>query len=496
MAVRDWFRREPQKQARAKRVIVRPQSPATFGYDAANRPYWDASSSTWTSTGPNASSLGAMATLRDRASNLVYNNPHARSAVNRLVDTTIGTGLTPRFGRWEQRDGGRVFVDDPRANELFVAWAKVCFVTSDLDWWGIQDPIVRSWRTRGEALARRRWRRPTDPLPVPVQIEIMEGDHLDVSVTQQSRAGGVVVAGVDHDAIGRRSGYYVLRSHPADHGYLFAMRDSLETIYVPAADLAHLYTMERPGQVRGVTHLAAIIEALREVGDIRQAKRLKLQAESSIVGAKEYLEEDDGNAYEDDDDAEDAPNDDPITRIGPLAQVNLAPGEKLTFAQQTSSPDYDAILTSEDRRIAVGADVSYELLAGDLRQANYSSLRAASASHNLARAKERENILQPMMLDRMVQWFVDAAALSGKLNPAGLVWQWSRPRVGGIDKEQCEIDDKNLANGTVSEIEVISARGDDWRKVLAERSQYREEARRLGLSDADAASAARGNPPA
>jgi lambda family phage portal protein len=475
----DLFRRAPKPVA-ASRSRVR-----SFAYDAATKPYWDGTTRGWQASGPNSSTISAIAPLRDRAQHLATNNPHARSAVDRLVDGTIGTGLTPRFGKWQGSAGRRFWADDHALNDLFAAWAEQCYVGSDLGWWGVQDPIVRCWRVRGETLIRRRWRRIEDGYPVPLQIEVLEGDHLDTGATTTPQQGGRVVAGVDFDGIGRRVGYWLSLAHPADSGYMGA---GSAVVYVEARDLAHLYTMERPGQVRGVTHLAAIIEALSEIGEIRQAKRLKLWAEASIVAAKKLLEPEAPPPAEDDEGAQ-PPDDAPMSKVGPVAVVNLLEGEELTFAQQTASPDLVELLRGEEKRVAVGAGVTYELMSGDLSDANYSSLRASSASHNLARAKERENHLQPI-LDRVVQWFVEAGQLAGKIGPGQKEWIWSRPRIAGVDREQVEIDRVGLEMGTTSEIEIISARGDDWRKVLAERSQYQAEAARLGLTADEARQAA------
>ena len=53
---------------------------------------------------------------------------------------------------------------------------------------------------------RLRERRVEDGLPVPLQLQVLEADHLDGTRTEELKDGGFVLQGVEFDALGRRRG--------------------------------------------------------------------------------------------------------------------------------------------------------------------------------------------------------------------------------------------------------------------------------------------------
>ena len=61
----------------------------------------------------------------------------------------------------------------------------------------------------GECLVRLRERRVEDGLPVPLQLQVLEPDHLDASKTGDLPNGGFVLQGVEFDALGRRRAYWL-----------------------------------------------------------------------------------------------------------------------------------------------------------------------------------------------------------------------------------------------------------------------------------------------
>ncbi|MEZ6004728.1 MAG: phage portal protein [Planctomycetota bacterium] len=61
------------------------------------------------------------------------------------------------------------------------------------------------------------FRRPEDGLPIPLQLQVLEGDHLDDAtslISGKDRNGNREVRGVLFDAVGRRTGYRSFLEHP------------------------------------------------------------------------------------------------------------------------------------------------------------------------------------------------------------------------------------------------------------------------------------------
>jgi capsid protein len=59
----------------------------------------------------------------------------------------------------------------------------------------------------GDIFARRRIRRTSDGLPVPLQIQLNEADHLDESKIDGRPDGSRTIRGIEYDPLGRRIAY-------------------------------------------------------------------------------------------------------------------------------------------------------------------------------------------------------------------------------------------------------------------------------------------------
>ena len=68
----------------------------------------------------------------------------------------------------------------------------------------------------GEALIRIRYRRPEDGLAVALQLQVLEPEHLPVTLNTTVENGNVIRAGIEFDGLGRRVAYHLYRAHPED----------------------------------------------------------------------------------------------------------------------------------------------------------------------------------------------------------------------------------------------------------------------------------------
>ncbi|MFP3624426.1 phage portal protein, partial [Burkholderia sp. SIMBA_051] len=76
---------------------------------------------------------------------------------------------------------------------------------------------ARAFFGDGEVLVRRRLRRPDDGLPVPLQLQVLEGDLLPVEKNELRPDGGEIINGVEYDGDDRRVAYHLLRRHPGEY---------------------------------------------------------------------------------------------------------------------------------------------------------------------------------------------------------------------------------------------------------------------------------------
>ena len=135
----------------------------------------------------NAEIGAANARLRMRARDLVRNNAYAAKAVQSLTANVIGGGIVPRA--------------DDRTDELWARWADTADAAGNTDFYGLQSLILRTMAESGSCLVRRRIRRPEDGLAIPLQLQVLEPDHLDTSRDIALLTnGGTIEQGIEFDA--------------------------------------------------------------------------------------------------------------------------------------------------------------------------------------------------------------------------------------------------------------------------------------------------------
>jgi len=375
--------------------------------------------------------------LSARSHDLARNNPHVGKGLSELVTALVGTGLRPRGV-------------DPAVLALFEQWSKECDTSHDLTFYGKQLEAARAMFEGGEVLTRARWRRATDPLVVPLQLESLEGDYCPISLTKTTDAGRIV-QGIEFDAIGRRRAYHLYGYHPGDTTRPLGV--PLIPQPVPADEIAHLWarTDGRPGQVRGVPWFSGVIDEIRDLDDIESADRVRRRAQACLAafvtnanpdGASELgmapaAVDSDGN---------------PISDFSPGMVVGVRDGTNVTLSAPVPSPDHVQTIQQGLRNVAAGARMSYEALTGDLSQVNYSSIRYGTLSFAALMTQLRELVFIPLYCDRVWGWFLDAAVLAGRLSQrqadAARNVKWSRPRVEDVDrKAAAEAQVLQLANG-------------------------------------------------
>jgi lambda family phage portal protein len=225
-------------------------------------------------TSANAEIGTALSRLRDRSRDLVRNNPYAAKAVQAVVSNLVGTGILPRAR------SAHAGVND-QADRLWARFAESCDADGLTDFSGLQALIVRAMAESGECLVRIRDRRIEDGLPVPLQLQLLEPDHLDAGKTGDLANGGFVVQGVEFDALGRRRAYWLYPVHPGEVAMF--RRATLASQPIPASSVLHLFDHLRPGQVRGVPWFAPVILKLRDLDEYDDAELLRKKIEACFA---------------------------------------------------------------------------------------------------------------------------------------------------------------------------------------------------------------------
>jgi lambda family phage portal protein len=142
--------------------------------------------------------------LRVKSRDLVRRNAWAGNAVDAFVTNCVGTGIKPQSTATD--DGFREAV-----HALWWDWCDEADAAGITDFYGLQTLACRAMMEGGECFVRLRPRRPEDGLSVPLQLQILEAEHVPLTLNTTLPSGNVIRAGIEFDRLGRRVAYHVTR---------------------------------------------------------------------------------------------------------------------------------------------------------------------------------------------------------------------------------------------------------------------------------------------
>ncbi len=273
--------------------------------------------------------------------------------------------------------------------------------------YGLQTLICREMVEAGEVLVRRRLRRASDGLPVPLQLQVLEADFLDATKSGAIGAGRLV-QGIEFDPVGKRRAHWLHAEHPGDaYG---ALLNGLQSRPVPATEIAHVYEKQRT-QARGVPWGAPVIRSLRDLDDYEVAELVRKKTEACVTaivfgddeaqqGIAPSVVDADGNRVE---------------QFEPGLIAYARGGKDIRFNQPSATGGYGEYKRASLHTISAGFRVPYELLTGDLSQVNYSSIRAGLVEFRRQIDAVQWQLFIPMFCAPVWRWFTEAAWAAGQI---------------------------------------------------------------------------------
>lgn len=437
-------------------------------------------------------------TVRARVRQLVRDFPVLSNAVDRLVDYTVGPGITFQ----SKVLGGNGKLDRKTITAIedsMKYWMDEADVANKLHYYEMMALSKRQDVEPGEFVLIKRWR-PNENRYIPYCLQMYEADWLTTNKdtntfggTQQPTTGIVIYQGIEYDAsTGRVIAYHF--EDPDSWG---------KSIRVKAEEVIHGFQTLRPGQLRGISPFAPgvlLAHDLQEYMDTEidgaklaakwlafvesptpAARQLGLSIETNADGNQEYIDELENGIIE-----------------------YLNPGEKINLASSNRpGGNFVPMIRLMMTLFSTTTAVPYEMLTGDYSGFNYTSLRVGRNDF-LSR-------LRPMWTRHIRQFCrptiepaIGYAVMAGKLSLPGYFSdpkryhraEWQPPGMDAVDPlREAKAFEAGINARTKSPQQIIRARGGDPEEVLLDIQQWQEWLEEYGIDTPEKNSKALANSP-
>lgn len=386
-----------------------PTRPIRARYDAArttadNRNHWAHADS----LSPDAAlSPGVRRTLRIRARYEIANNAYAKGMETALIDYVIGTGPALQVLLKDKKLAREVELD-------FATWALMVDLAAKLR-------TMRAAKFHdGEAIALLITNPKLDH-EVKLDLRLIEADQMETPNLGQRRQP---VSGIKFDEYGNPAEYHILKDHPGAAGPMrFADFDR-----VPASQIIHWFTADRPGQTRAIPE---VTPALPIFSQLRRYTLAVLTAAETAADMACIMK------------TQAAPEEGPAD-VEPMAEMDFVRGmavfapsgwEPSQMKAEQPSTVYVEYVDERLREAARCVNMPLLIVLGSAKDMNYSSgkldhqgfFRYVDVDEADCEIKVLEKIF--------AAWFREARALYG-IGEETLPHQWGWPEPQKIDKQR------------------------------------------------------------
>lgn len=341
--------------------------------------------------------------------------------------------------------------------------------------------------------------------PYSLRVQLVEADRVSTPIgmmvgglqtaSGKTEEGNLVYDGVEVDSDGMIVAYHISNRYPYELGSL----NSQEWVRVEAygtetglPNLVHVMDSERPGQYRGVSYLAQIIEPMLQLRRYTESELTAAIVESFFTAfIKTEASTDEMIFNEVGGEADNVSHDPNEYEMGP-GQINvLNPGEDVTFGEpKRPAGGFDMFVNSVCTQIGAALEVPSDLLLKKFN-ASYSASRAALLeawkAFRMRRVWFADDFCQPIY----EVWLAEAVA-RGRIQAPGFFTdplirdaycgsEWIGPSQGMLDPvKEISAEILSVNEGfTTHEDATIRLNGGSWDsnmdKLQRERSKLSEE---------------------
>lgn len=466
----EWVNPEAAYRREAYRKAIefeRNYDAASFGRQNAN----------WRAVNESAEITDRMSrdVVRARARDMERNSDVANAVISAHKRNVFGAGYRLRV---MTKDGKL----NKQLEKLWKKWckAKNCDVTGTQSFNEMMRMVVKRKKVDGGILILKRY---TKDGIVPLQLQCIEVDELDINHMIPRNKGNRVVGGIEYNTYNKPVGYFICT---------YEIDGSINTdpIYVEAKDVIFWYTKHRPSQVREMSDMSATLPRIRDVNEFIRAVAVKERILACLsvfikrllpqagLGVGREARTEDGKKY-----------DYNGKTVSPGMIMNLNVGDDVEVVNPSGqSSDATAFTKQQNRMVAAGQGLSYETVSRDMSESNYSSARQGMIEDELTYAEDSEHLIDVMT--EIYESFVISCVLAGKVQIADfwgnkdvyLEHNWIKAPKKWIDpKKEAEANKIALNTGQKSWADLAAEQGKDWKEAIDEIAEIMEYGEKHGI---------------
>jgi lambda family phage portal protein len=416
--------------------------------------------------------------LRARARELSRNNSYARQYLNLLAVNVVGPDGIRYQAQVRDNSGKLNTTINDRIEEAWREWSERASLDGRWSRVELEHQAIETTARDGEGLLRM-WYGP-DLNRFGFALEPIDPDSLDERLNQQAGSGqNEIRMGVEVDARSRPVAYH-LRERT---GTSLGIDRTRPPERVPAEQIIHLGRATRPNQTRFATWFAPVMLPMHMLGGYTEAELVAARTAAAKMG---FFTRKDENSPPPP--AGDEKNNEIIMNADPGTFEFAPDGYDLAdWSPEHPSTAFPTFVKAMLREISTGLGVSYNSLANDLENVNYSSMRSG-----LLIERDMWRLLQgwwvSSLMRRVFREWLNAALLSGALKldsrdprkflagkwtPRG--WQWVDP----LKDVQAAV--VAIQTGLGSRTEYLAEQGEDPEEVMKELAAELALADELGV---------------
>lgn len=457
----------PQRQA--KNELVRDMIHRERQYAAARE---DRLTGAWRSVSRDVNELigGSSPKVTDRVQQLVRDFPFFARAVDVLVNLSVGSGLTLRS---MVKTGDTLNKKINLENEsLWKKWMDQADWSGKLHFHELCRLAKRQDLECGEYLFVRVYDRSPGRL-IPYCLQAVEATRLTGSGAKPLKSN-VVRYGIE---VNPKTGK-IVAYHIADEGYGSSVR-------VEASRIIHDFRFTRPGQLRGISPFTPAVLLAHDIGDLinsaldtaRMASKYLGIVTTSDIGTFQKGRTVDKQGKK-------------LEYVESMTLEYLNHGDQINFPTPGQfGPQFEPTVKLLLHMLAIGLDVSYELLTGFYDGISFSNYKGITLDQDRQIKPHRDRLVrgmaQPVYRDVM-----DELVMRGKIRRPGynldpepwLKAGWILPGRESPDvlkESKANID--QIKSLTRSPQEIVAARGRDIEEVMDEIKEFQDMAKERGL---------------